>query len=151
MNNICNMYGIEFDDNDVQFELEAQENEGKFISVYTNDNEGIRQFFKKDRTDPFANVEDLYGDYFYIDFYTEYYPYTEEVAVKYCVNILVGVCDETKDILQAEREADNVKDGYFILTDEEKSVILEDVKKYIGEDTIQDFKNLVEEKEESYV
>jgi len=139
MRNISN---VTFDDNDFLFETESPDNAGKFIEVYTADDDVTRSFLRKDGKDPFIPVYGLYGETYQINFYTEYYPYTGEIAIHYCLDILTT--DGADRVMDCDRQVDNVKDGYIVLTDEEKKTLRDKVVNYLGEEVIEEFTNLVE-------
>ncbi len=125
-----------FDDNDIQFEFESKNKDGHYLSVYTIDCKDIRALTNSKKEDPFAGKADIIGGYcetYYINFYTEYYPHTGDVALYMSVNI--DVEDIRKDIEEiVEKNCDRVKDGYIQLTDDEKKMIASAVKEYAAED-----------------
>lgn len=138
------LYNI-FDDNDMQFEMESDEKEGHFISIYTRDCDTVRNLLGETTKEALAKLGDkyTYGDCFSLNFYTEYYPHTDEVAIHVCSEAYTtDAKGELDDIL---KESDNIKDGYIVLRDEDKQAINEAAVLYIGEDigTFYDIENNV--------
>ena len=79
-----------FDDGDIDFETESKDDAGKFISIYTMDTYELRSLLSSDKVDYLeGHEEDIgeYGETYSVDFYTEYYPYTEDVAIKVNIDI----------------------------------------------------------------
>ena len=131
-----------YKDGDIQFEMEAEEPEGRFLSIYTMDTENMRSLMRADQKDVFeeCNIYE-YGDDYDIDFYTEYYPHTEDVAVKVSMSVCSIYPDARHDLNILMDSCDRVKDGYIQLTEAEKKEIRDAVKEY-AMDEIEEFMDM---------
>ena len=136
-----------FDDNDIQFCSEDSEKEGH-IEVYTCDCFDVRSLMRSDKRDIFKENEDIvpYGDNYEINFYTEYYPNTDEVLLKVNMNISSPDIGVVSRIYQMEQTLDRVKDGYILLSEEDKDALKQAVKDY-AKTEIQNFVENMEAKE----
>ncbi len=123
-----------FDDQDIQFELDEADYKDCYISVYTMDTEEMRSLLTKDGSDPFEGKEEEIGPYaetYDINFYTHLYPYTGEIKIEVAFH-----ADDTKlssKIGAFIQKCDRVKDGFIQLSTSEKDMVREAAVKYLGE------------------
>lgn len=121
------------EDNDPQFITESKEKTGHYIELYTFDTKELRKLLTKDGTDPFQKYEEdeilVSAENYQVNFYTEYYPYTDKIAVKFSVE---GFDEEAEEVIQEIiAKCDNTDGRYISLSKEEETMIREIASEYI--------------------
>lgn len=121
------------DDTDPQFIAETKEKDGHYIELYTFDTKELRKLLTKDGTDPFQKYEEdgilVSAENYQLNFYTEYYPYTDKVAVKFSVEGFDKEAD--KAIQEIFTKCNNTDGRYISLSKEEETMINKIASKYI--------------------
>ena len=112
------------DREEILINTESKDPEGHFVEVYVNDTGYIRSLLTTDGNDPLKNSDDevTYGEDYQINFYAEYYPHTDDVALH------VSPCydsNKTAEIVEGMLYSDTsrIKDGYVLLNNAEKELL----------------------------
>lgn len=126
---------------EVIFETESKEKEGHYIDLYVEDGDASRKLLSSKEVDIYNIAKEAglagYSEEggYTLDFYAEYYPYTDKIAVKLVLEIDTFGVDITEKALSGFAEAfDKVGDDMYIkLTPEEEELVKTAVKDYINE------------------
>ena len=100
------------------------------INLYVGDLSEIRALMTSDNHDALEMLKDNYeyGEDYEINFYADYYPYTDEVILR-----ISPVCEDDnilKDINYAISTADKVKDNIILLSEDEIKALKEAIKDF---------------------
>ena len=123
------------DNNNPWFELGEQDNTDKYIEVYCLQTEPLEKLLTKEQgeksvSEQIAEDWELCKEDCQLNFYAEYYPYTKEVAMTY--SFIVKDYERADQIHEAFEEAcTNTKDGYIVLTDEQKELLRNTLEEYL--------------------
>lgn len=137
MNNLYEKFADILDTaEEILLETENEEKEGWFVDIYVIDTEFTRSLLTKDGKDPLANVDEeiaSYGDNYIINFYAEYYPFTEEVAIHVSPDYYDEQSEELIEKLLSTDQS-RIKDGYIQLTENEKNALRDVIKDHAKEE-----------------
>ena len=137
------MYDIDMQD--VNYNFNSYDERGSFIDIYAPDTLAMRKLLflsEEDILDELTKKHGLvYGEDYDIDFYIEYYPHTEDVAIKMWIN---EYNRDSPDVFWEEIDKRiNTKDNYILLTDEQKEALRARIQ-FSYQDDIADFLEIEE-------
>lgn len=126
---------------EVEYGGMENEKEGKYLLAPLEDQSFLFDLTVEDpsKYDGMDGAEEFaeYGDDYQLVFFAEYYPYTEEVALRVGIDAASNeLHDKLEEILYGERS--RVKDGYIQLNDAEKDTLRTAFKDYAA-DEIEEF------------
>lgn len=135
-------------EDEVIFHLEGDKDE-HFMDFYLGDYGFMRSLLTTNGQNPFEQVTWIaeHEEDYQTNFYAEYYPHTDEVALKIDIEYFDDVTEKKiKSMFKKSADTLRLKDFYIQLTDDEKDCLRKALKDYAHEE-LQEFLTMEDEEE----
>ena len=126
-------------EDEVIFHFEGDK-DGHFMDFYLGDYNFMRSLLTTNGQNPFRQVEWIaeHEEDYQINFYAEYYPHTDEVALKISIEYFDDVTEKKiKSMFKKSADTLRLKDFYIQLTDDEKDCLRKALKDYAHEELLE--------------